>query len=270
VTLFSDHPVVVRGGGDLGTGVVARLHRAGFPVVVLELAAPLAVRRPVSVAGAVRAGSAAIEDLNVQRVDTATAAFDLAENGAIAVLVSDRIPDFAVPFSVLVDARMAKVAIDTTIDQAPLVVALGPGFEAGTDCHAVVETMRGHHLGRVLWSGRAAPNTGVPGLVGGESARRVLRSTGTGAITWNVDIGDLVVAGQAIGTVAGEPVLAALDGVVRGLIDADVLALPGTKIADIDPRADRSACFEISDKALAVGGGVLEAVLTWLNMDHPV
>ena len=149
-------------------------------------------------------------------------------------------------------------------------MGLGPGFVAGTDCHAVIETMRGHHLGRVLWSGSAAPDTGAPGLVGGKSAERVIRSTRSGRIVWNVDIGDLVSKGHTIGTVAGVPVVAGLDGVVRGLIDPDVPAIPGLKIADIDPRADRSACFEISDKALAVGGGALEAILVWLNKSFAV
>jgi xanthine dehydrogenase accessory factor len=269
VSLFSEHPVVVRGGGDLATGVVARLHRAGFPIVVLELPTPLAIRRTVSVARAVREGAAAIEDLNTVLVSTPAAAIELAGTGSIPVLVSDGIPPFPRPISVLVDARVAKVALDTTIDQAPMVVALGPGFEAGVDCHAVIETMRGHRLGKVLWSGSAAANTGVPGQVGGKSAERVVRSTGSGPIAWKVDIGDLVTKGDAIGTVAGEPILAGLDGVVRGLIDHGVPASPGLKIADIDPRADPAACFEISEKAMAVGGGVLEAILVWLNGNRP-
>ena len=270
MTLFADHRVLVRGGGDLATGVVARLHRAGFPLVVLELAAPLAIRRPVSVARAVREGSADIEDLQVRLADSPAHAFGLAAAGAIPVLVAERIPVFPGPFSALVDARVAKAALDTAIDQAPLVVGLGPGFVAGTDCHAVVETMRGHHLGRVLWSGSAAPDTGAPGLVGGKSVERVVRSTRSGRIVWDVDIGDLVSEGRTIGTVAEVPVVAGLDGVVRGLIDPDVPAIPGLKLADIDPRADRSACFEISDKALAVGGGALEAILVWLNKRFPV
>ena len=267
--LFADHRVVVRGGGDLATGVVARLHRAGFPVIVLELAAPLAIRRAVSVARAVREGRADIEDLQARLAGTPTEAFEMANAGDLPVLVSEGLPTFPELFSIVVDARVTKAALDTAIDQAPLVVALGPGFIAGTHCHAVVETMRGHHLGRVLWSGSAAANTGVPGRVGGKSAERVLRSTSSGPITWNVDIGDLVEAGQTLGTVAGEPIVTSLDGVVRGLIDPVVPAFPGLKVADIDPRGDRSACFEISDKALAVGGGVLEAILVWLNGSRP-
>lgn len=165
----------------------------------------------------------------------------------------------------IVDARLAKRNIDTAVDQAPLVVALGPGFTAGVDCAAVVETMRGHGLGKVIWEGPAAANTGEPGNVGGATAGRVVRSPGPGAVSWRVAIGDLVEAGQQIGTVGGDPVESKIGGVVRGLISDGFPATPELKIADVDPRADRSACFEISDKARLVGAGVLEAVLVWLN-----
>lgn len=265
MSLFPEHRVVVRGGGDLATGVVARLHRAGFLVAVLELEYPLAIRRSVSVARAVSDGTARIEDLTAQLVDTPSAAVNVVAAGVIPVLVDEGIPSFPDPFSVLVDARMAKRSLDTTIDLAPLVIGLGPGFEAGVDCHAVVETMRGHHLGRVLWEGAPALNTGVPGMIGGRSEARVIRAPREGAITWTVEIGEQVVAGQTIGSVAGDKLSAGLTGVVRGLIDPIQPATAGLKIADIDPRNDRAVCFEISDKALAVGGGVLEAILTWLN-----
>lgn len=267
--LFAEHLVVVRGGGDLATGVVARLHRAGFPLVVLELAYPRAIRRAVSVARAVREGAAVVEDLIAQLVNTPGQAVELGATGVIPVLVSEHLPVFAEPFSVLVDARVAKRSLDTAIDQAPLVVALGPGFVAGADCHAVVETMRGHRLGRVLWTGGAAPDTAVPGLVGGKSSERVIRATQAGTIVWEVDIGDLVLAGQTIGSLQGKSIPAGVDGVVRGLIDPSLPATPGLKIADIDPRADPAACFEISDKALSVGGGVLEAILIWMQGSLP-
>lgn len=269
MTLFSENLVVVRGGGDLATGVIARLHRAGFPVVVLELATPSAIRRTVSVARAVTERTAQIEDLAAQLTGNPADAITLAAAGVIPVVVSPHLPDIP-GISILVDARVAKERLDTRIDQAPLVVALGPGFTAGVDCHAVVETMRGHHLGRVLWAGRATPNTGVPGLVGGHSVARVIRATLHGPLFWEAAIGDLVEAGQTIGHVGAEPIKAPLGGVVRGLIDPARPVTPGLKIADIDPRADPAACFEISDKALSVGGGVLEAVLTWLNRSIPV
>jgi xanthine dehydrogenase accessory factor len=165
----------------------------------------------------------------------------------------------------VVDARLAKRNIDTTIEQAACVVGLGPGFTAGVDCHAVVETMRGHRLGRVIWTGSAAPNTGEPGVVGGASSQRVVRSPGPGPVAWSVAIGDLVEAGQRLGQVGDAAIDATIGGVVRGLLAEGHSATPGTKVADIDPRGDSAACFEISDKSLAVGGGVVEAVLTRMN-----
>jgi xanthine dehydrogenase accessory factor len=162
---------------------------------------------------------------------------------------------------------MAKRNIDTHVEQAPLVVALGPGFEAGKDCHAVIETMRGHRLGRVIWQGSALPNTGTPGIVAGKGAERVLRAPVAGEVNWRVEIGDIVEKGQLLGSVAGQAVAAPFDGVLRGLIAPGTAVPAGLKIGDLDARADVSACFTISDKALAIGGGVLEAVLTWLNFN---
>ena len=160
---------------------------------------------------------------------------------------------------------MAKRNIDTRMDQAPLVVALGPGFEAGRDCHAVVETNRGHWLGRVYWQGSAEPDTGTPGVVAGHGAERVLRAPVAGTVRALAEIGQQVDAGQVVAEVERVPVRAPFPGVVRGLI-ADGTQVPaGLKIGDIDPRGKREHCFTVSDKALAVGGGVLEAVLTWLN-----
>jgi xanthine dehydrogenase accessory factor len=261
--LFGDHLVLLRGGGDLATGVAQRLHRAGFPMVVLELEHPLTVRRTVSLATAVIEGKVTVEDLEGVKIQSAGEAVSLAAEGTIPVMVSPTIPFFE--RSVVVDARLAKHKLDTSIDQAPLVVALGPGFVAGVDCHAVVETMRGHRLGRVIWEGPAAPDTGVPGMVGGASEHRLLRAEVGGEVQWDAEIGDQVTEGQTLGHVGIAPVVAASDGVVRGLLADGTPATSGLKLGDIDPRGDRAACFEISDKALSVGGGVLEAVLTWLN-----
>lgn len=263
--LFTDHLVVVRGGGDLGTGAADRLLRAGFPVVVLELPSPLAVRRHVAFSTAVENGSVEVEGNQAIHVDTPAEAIATAQDGDVAVLVAPELPEFAPAPSIVVDARLAKRTLDTSMDQAPLVVALGPGFSAGENCHAVVETMRGHRLGRVIWNGAAAPDTGMPGILGGVGAGRVIRATSVGAIAWTVDIGDLVAAGQEIGTVGEEAVHTSIAGVVRGLIAPGTEARRGLKIADIDPRGDQSSPFEISDKARLVGAGVLEAVLTWLN-----
>ncbi len=262
---FAQHLVVVRGGGDLATGVVARLHRSGFPIVVLELARPLTVRRTVAVSSAVAAGAVQVEDVVARRVATSGEAVAVAAAGVVAVLVAPELGRFEPPPEVVVDARLAKRNIDTMRTQAPLVVGLGPGFTAGDDCDAVVETMRGHHLGRVIWNGPAAADTRIPGSVGGESELRVLRAEAAGPVSWEVDFGDHVVHGQAIGTAGGRSVVTLTNGVIRGLIAEGTEATPGLKIGDVDPRADASACWEISDKALAVGGGVLEAVLTHLN-----
>jgi xanthine dehydrogenase accessory factor len=255
--LFERHLVLVRGGGDLATGVVARLHRAGFPVIVCELAEPLAVRRTVALSSAVDLGTIVVEDLSA-RLTPVGSAEEAARAGDVAVVVSPHLPDL--PVSVVVDARLAKRNIDTSRGDAPVVIALGPGFVAGIDCHAVVETNRGHRLGRVLWTGSAEPNTGTPGLVAGRAAERVLRAPADGVVVWLVQIGDVVTGGQQLGSIEGSTLVAPFDGLVRGLIrPGHVRAF--TKIADIDARLDPSMCVEISDKALAVGGGVLEAVL---------
>ncbi len=256
--------IVVRGGGDLGSGVIWRLRRVGFPVVVLELQRPLTVRRTVAFSSAITEGSIVIDGIEGRRVETAAQAVDIAAAGVVPVLVGAELPAFSPQASVVVDARLAKRKLDTTIDQAPLVIGLGPGFEAGVDCHAVVETMRGHRLGRVIWDGPAEPNTGVPGEVGGASSDRVLRAAIDGMLRWDVNFGDRVAAGSTVGWIDNTPVLTEISGTVRGLL----LAGPVTealKIGDIDPRFDPEAIHQISDKALSIGGGVLEAVLVGLG-----
>jgi xanthine dehydrogenase accessory factor len=259
---FSDHTVVVRGGGDIGSGIIWRLRRVGFPVVVLELERPLTIRRTVAYSTAVTAGSIVVDRIEGRRVDSAKAAIAAASHRVVPVLVSPEIP--VMPISVAVDARLAKRNLGTAIDDASLVVALGPGFTAGVDCHAVVETQRGHDLGRVIWSGSAAPNSGLPGLIGGESADRVLHAGQDGALSWDVTYGDVVGRGQILGQVDGSAVRSRIDGMVRGLLLPGPV-IKGLKIADVDPRVDPAAIHHISDKALAVGGGVLEAILVWLN-----
>lgn len=251
---------LLRGGGDLATGVAWRLSRAGFPVVVTELATPLTVRRPVALSTAITEGVVDVEGMIGRRASDPAEAVALARAGSVAVLVSPGLP--AVGAAVVVDARLAKRNIDTRVDDADLVIALGPGFTAGLDCDAVVETRRGPRLGRVIWSGTAAPDTGTPGLVSGRAAERVLRAPTAGRVEWAVSIGDRVGEGQRLGAVAGEPVAAAFDGVVRGLILDGSEVGAGLKIGDVDPRPD-ARWDEISDKALAIGGGVLEAVMAW-------
>jgi xanthine dehydrogenase accessory factor len=263
--IFGDRLIVVRGGGDLATGVVYRLRQAGFPILVLELEQPLAIRRTVAVASAVLEDRALIEDIDAMRIDDIEEALEVAKSGAIPVMVSPTLPQLPWEPSVVVDARIAKRNIDTTINDAPLVIGLGPGFKAGSDCHAVVETMRGHYLGRVIWDGEATPNTGVPGRIGGKSSERVVRAPTLGVLSWKVNIADLVAAGDVLGDINGVPIRSRIGGVVRGLLAPGYEVEWNWKLADIDPRADTSACFEISDKALSIGGGVVEAVLSWLN-----
>jgi xanthine dehydrogenase accessory factor len=254
--------VVVRGGGDLATGVVWRLWRSGLPVVVCELAQPLTVRRTVAVSSAVAGGVVDVEGMPARLVATADEAEATARAGVAAVLVSPDLP-YLTP-SVVVDARLAKRNLGTSLADAPLVIGLGPGFTAGVDVHAVIETQRGPRLGRVILRGSAAPDTGVPGEIGGRSAERVLRAPVAGEVIWNVEIGDRVEGGAVLGAVAGHEVRAPFTGVLRGAIAPRTVVRAGLKVADVDPRLDVD-CHEISDKALAVGGGVLEAVLAWIS-----
>lgn len=264
--LFPNHTILLRGGGDLATGVAYRLHHAGFPVIVLELPHPLVVRRRVALATAVLEGAIQVEDLRGVRVESAADARALAQTGDIPVLVSPSLPGepLSTP-SVIVDARMTKRNIDTTMNQAPLVIALGPGFTAGEDCHVIIETMRGHTLGRVIRQGPALPNTGTPGIVAGKGAERVLRAPADGIANWGKDIGDRVLAGERIGSVGGQPVVAPFDGVLRGLIAPGTVVKLGIKVGDVDARGTIESCFTISEKALAIGGGAVEAVLSTLN-----
>lgn len=268
--LFSDYLVLIRGGGDLATGVAYRLHKAGFPLIVLELAQPLVVRRAVALATAVHQGRVQIEDLRGERVPDGVAAAAMAAGGdAVPVLVApDLDPVLAglpAPPAAIVDARIAKRNIDTHTEQAPLVIGMGPGFTAGEDCHAVVETMRGHSLGRVLWRGAALPNTGTPGIVAGKGAERVLRAPRDGVAAWELAIGDRVEKGQRLGAVAGAPVAAPFAGVIRGLVAPGTPVRRGMKIGDVDARGRVENCFTISDKALTMGGAVLTAILTRMN-----
>jgi len=256
----ADRLCVVRGGGDLATGVAWRLSRAGFPVVVTELATPLTVRRAVALSSAVLNETVDVEGMIGRLASSASEAIDIATLGDIGVLVSRDLPQLGQ--QVVVDARLAKRNIDTTLDDASLVVALGPGFTVGLDCHAVVETKRGHHLGRVLWDGSAAPDTGTPGVIEGRAAERVLRAPAAGEVRWHVQIGEVVAKDAELGMIGTELITAPFDGMIRGLISPITTIAAGVKVGDVDPRIDPALCTEISDKALAVGGGVLEAVLT--------
>jgi xanthine dehydrogenase accessory factor len=259
---LSDILVVVRGGGDLGTGAAHRLHRSGFTVMVTELAQPMCVRRAVSFAEAVYAGRATVEGVTARLVDDPLLGMANAALGEVPVVVdaADDVVERMRP-PIVVDARLAKRNLGSRIDEAPLVIALGPGFEAGVDCHAVVETLRGHNLGRVYWEGSAEPDTGQPEPVQGKVGQRVLRAPGDGLFAGCKAIGDSVQAGDELARVGTESIRAPFAGVVRGLLHDGVPVTAGLKVGDLDPRSVREYCFLISDKARSIGGGVLEAVL---------
>jgi xanthine dehydrogenase accessory factor len=258
----SETLVLIKGGGDLATGVAARLHRCGFPLVMTELPNPLMVRRTVAFGEAVYEGEVVVEGIRARRVDDVAAARSAIAAGVIPVLVDPEtrcLADFAP--AVLVDAVMAKANTGTRPTDAAVVVALGPGFIAGVDCHVVVETNRGHRLGRAIYAGSAEPDTGEPGLVGGMTHQRILRSPAAGVVATCAAIGDRVEKGQIVATVGDVPVVARTSGVLRGLLRPGAEVPAKLKIGDVDPRAEPAHCFLISEKALAIAGGVLEAIL---------
>jgi len=258
---MADRPqVVVRGGGELASAAARLLFLAGFPVVVLERPAPLAVRRMVSFAQAVFSGEVEVEGVPGRLVVADGVEDSLASRAFVPVLVD---PDGArlSRAGVIVDARMAKRNLDTRRDQAALVIGLGPGFAAGVDVHAVVETQRGANLGRVYWTGLAEADTAEPAAVRGESDRRVLRAPRAGAFQGRCGIGDVVGKGAVVGEVAEEPVCAQVPGMVRGLLADGVRVTLGEKVGDIEPRGAAVDPARVSDKARAVAAGVLEAVL---------
>jgi len=258
--------VIIRGGGDLATGVAVRLFQAGFSVMILEVEQPTVIRLPVSFARAVYEGKAVVEDVEAVLIPSWGKAEDIIKKGKIPVLIDPKGNCIEkISPTVIVDAILAKRNLGTRIDQAPLVIGLGPGFTAGKDVDVVIETMRGHNLGRVYYQGQAAPDTGVPGEVGGESKRRLLRAPAEGKIVPLHQIGDLVKAGEAIAEVEGVPLKAEISGVLRGLIYPQSRVTKGMKVGDIDPRGIREYCFTVSDKARSIGGAVLEAICTYLN-----
>ncbi len=254
--------VVIRGAGDIASGIAIRLHRSGMRVVMTDTARPTAIRRTVSFSGAVVSGSQTVEDVTARLARGTEEVCDILDAGDIAVMVDEGANCIALlrPEAV-VDAILAKRNLGTTMDIAPVVVGVGPGFTAGVDCHAVVETMRGHTLGRVYYRGSALPNTAVPGLIGGFAGERVLRAPADGTFRQLREIGALVEAGETVGTVEGKPMVCTISGVLRGILADGTPVTKGMKSGDVDPRGNVENCYTVSDKALAVGGGALEAVL---------
>lgn len=262
-----NHLIIVRGGGDLATGTIYKLYKSGFSVLVLEIAKPSAIRRNVAFSEAVYQGTQQVEDVTCILAKSLDEAKTLLKEGKLVILVDPEglsIKELK-PFAV-VDGILAKKNLGTNKDMAPVTVALGPGLIAGKDVDAVIETKRGHNLGRVLLHGSAAPNTGVPGIINGYGKERVIHSPADGILKNIAKITDTVSKDETIAIVETKngpvPVKASLDGLLRGLIRNGYPVTKGFKIADIDPRAEEyNNCFTISDKARCIAGGVLEAVL---------
>jgi xanthine dehydrogenase accessory factor len=256
--------ILLRGGGDLASGVALRLHRAGIQVVITELAQPLAVRRAVSFAEAVYEGAHTVEGVTARRVEADQLPGVLAA-GEIPVIIDPDAEMLLSPhrFLVVVDGRLRKDPPQPLPIEVPLHVGLGPGFHAGVNCHAAIETRRSHTLGRVYWEGATQPDSGQPE----GDPRRVLRAPGDGVLISKAAIGDHVEQGQPLAVIADRhEVVSPLKGVLRGLVRDGLHVTAGLKIGDVDPRDDPSACYLVSDKALAIGGAVLEAILTTEEM----
>jgi xanthine dehydrogenase accessory factor len=257
---------LVRGGGDLATGVIYRLHRAGFPIVVLELEYPRVVRRAVSAAEAIYCGRHVVEGMVVQRVESVNDIANCLAAGNVPILVDPQAECLKeLHPMLLVDGTMRKQNIDSQLESAELVIGLGPGFTVGENCHVVVETNRGHNLGRVYWSGHAESDTGVPEAVSGFDVERVLRAPVAGKVQARCEIGETLQTGDLIAAIEHQSIVAPFAGVLRGIIHSGVEVAAHEKIGDLDPRNNREYCFLISDKSLAIGGGVLEALLFWLR-----
>ena len=263
--------VIVRGGGDIATGTIYKLYQCGFKVLVLETENPSAIRRNVAFSEAVYNGTQTVENLTCHLAKTVDEAVSMLEEGKLVMLVDpkgesiDRLKPMAV-----VDGILAKKNLGTNREMAPVTVALGPGFTAGEDVDAVIETMRGHSLGRVIYEGQAIANTGIPGMVGGYTKERVIHSPAAGVMRNVSKITDTVKKGEVIAFIETErekvPVEATIDGLLRGLIRDGYPVTKGFKIADIDPRLNEfDNCFTISDKARCIAGGVVEAILHLKN-----
>ncbi len=259
--------IIVRGGGDIATGTIYKLHKCGFPVLVLEAETPSAIRRNVALSEAVYNGVQTVEDLTCVLARDVDEALDLLGQGKVAMLVDPAGASIeALQPMAVVDGILAKKNLGTHRGMAPITVALGPGFVAGQDVDAVIETMRGHSLGRVIYEGEAMANTGVPGVVAGYSKERVIHSPAAGVLRNVRHITETLHQGERIAVIEtkdGEvPVAATIDGLLRGLIRDGYPVTKGFKIADIDPRVQEyENCFTISDKARCIAGGVVEAIL---------
>jgi len=258
--------VLVKGAGEMASGISHRLTRCRFKVCMTEIPEPHAVRREVSFCEAIHDGEKTVEGLTAVVANSYEEIVEAWRKNYIPIIIDPEatIKDVLSP-AVLVDAILAKKNLGTRITDAPLVIGVGPGFSAGKDVHLVIESNRGHSLGKVISQGEAEKNTGIPGVIAGFSIDRVLRAPRDGALQTIKHIGDMVEVGDVIGSVEGMPIQAGIKGVIRGLLRDGTTVWKGMKAGDIDPRGIKEHCYTISDKARAVGGGVLEAILSRLN-----
>lgn len=258
--------VVLRGGGDIASGIAHRLKRSGFRVVILDIENPLCIRRKVSFSEAIYSGEMELEGVKGVKVNSLDEIYEELDKSNIPIFIDEKAqivkelkPD------VIVDAIIAKKNLGTHKDMAPLTIGIGPGFEAGKDVDFVIESNRGHDLGKVIHHGRAADNTGVPGVIMGYSSERVIKANANGNIKHFKQLGDLVEKGELISTINESTIIAEISGLLRGLIKDGTPVVEGLKIGDIDPRGYNVDPDTISDKARAIGGGVLEAILYIYN-----
>ncbi|WBW50585.1 selenium-dependent molybdenum cofactor biosynthesis protein YqeB [Peptoniphilus equinus] len=259
---MTNNIVIVRGGGDIATGSIQKLHRTGYRVLVLEREAPQCIRRFVTCAEAMYTGFFQVEDLSIQRIDNLSEAESVWAAGRIPIIADESGASIqALKPLAVVDGILAKTNLGTRRDMAKIVIGLGPGFIAGKDVHVVIETNRGHNLGRLIFSGAPEANTGNPGDILGFTTERILRSSNTGTIDVIHDLGAVVKKGDVVATVDGVPIYSQLDGMVRGMIRHGSHVKDGMKVGDVDPRVNKKNLTTISDKARAIGGGVLEALL---------
>ena len=259
--------VLIRGAGDLASGVAHRLHQSHFKICMTEIPHPLAVRREVAFSEAIYEGEKEVEGVRAKFISKPEEIEFVLKKGHIPIIADSdgkKTRHFLKP-DVLVDAIMAKKNLGTQINDAPLVIGLGPGFSAGKDVHIVIETNRGHHLGKMILSGSAEPDTRIPGEISGYTMERLLRTMKKGIFHPQKSIGDRVSKGSVVAVVEDFPIIAKISGVVRGLLREGVEVRKGMKVGDIDPRSKKESCFTISDKARAIGGGVLEAILYRFN-----
>ncbi|WP_299997943.1 selenium-dependent molybdenum cofactor biosynthesis protein YqeB [uncultured Clostridium sp.] len=258
--------VLIKGAGDLATGIAHRLKKSGFDIVMTEIDNPTTVRRTVAFSQAIFDNEIEIEGIKGVKVNNINEIHKEIKKGNIPIII-DKEANIIKELNpkVVVDAIIAKKNLGTSINDAPIVIGVGPGFEAKKDCHLVIETKRGHYLGKVIEEGSAIPNTGVPGDIGGYTKERIIRASSNGKIRPVVKIGDYVKKDEVVAYIDGVEVLAEIDGIVRGMLQEGIEVFKGMKSGDIDPRCEKNHCFTISDKARSIGGGVLEAIMYMNN-----